>query len=97
MEELKKPLCNMSISHRFYGSHARFHCQPQPSVGPCQKKNSSIKTRVDDYSENQNVVFTHPVRVLPRSVRNGIQLTYLVFKTYFPVVKEEGSGQQHTY
>lgn len=78
-------LSNMSISYRLYGSHARFHCQLQPYVGICQKKNLSIKTRVDDYSENQNDVFTNPVRVLLRSLRNGIQLTYLVFKTYYPM------------
>lgn len=50
----------------------------QPSVGICQKQNQSIETRVDDYSENQNDVFANPVRVLLRSMRNDIQLTYSV-------------------
>lgn len=70
----------MSISYRLYGSHARFHCQPQLPVVIGHKKNSSIKTKVDDYSENQNDVFTNSV--LLRRVKNGIQLTYLVFKTF---------------
>lgn len=97
MEKPEKSLRNISILYRFYSSHARFHCQPQQSVDICQKQNSSIKTRVANHSENQNDIFTKLVRILHRSVRNGIQTTYLVIKTYYPMVKEEGSGQQHTY
>ena len=82
MEEAEKFLCSVSvlvqILHRV---HVRFYCQLQPPVGICQKQNQSTDTCQGAWQQgNRSGVFTNAVSVLPRSMRNGIQLAYSVVK-----------------